>query len=78
MICHENEMPLDFISTYHYPSGDPLSRAGRNGSGTKGSGIDEDVNRQAMEVRLEKFREIMKQAIGGENNNQRECFGTID
>ncbi len=75
--CHENNVPLDFISTHHYPSDDPLSRAGMNGPGTKGRGMDENVIRQAMEMGPEKFKEMMQQVIGGENNNPRDILAQL-
>ena len=38
--CADNDVPVDFISTHHYPSDDPLSTMGMNGPGTKGAGFD--------------------------------------
>lgn len=72
--CRENGVPLDFISTHHYPSDDPLSRAGMNGPGTKGHGMDEDAKKKMLELGPEKVQEMLAEMIGGENKNPRDIL----
>lgn len=75
--CRENDVPLDFISTHHYPSDDPLSRAGMNGPGTKGGGMDEEMRKKMLEMGPEKCKEIMSQMFGGENKNPRDILAQM-
>ena len=75
--CEENHVPLDFISTHHYPSDDPLSRAGMNGPGTKGSGMDEETIKKMLELGPEKVKEIMAQMLWGENKNPRDILSRL-
>ncbi len=73
--CEENGVPLDFITTHHYPSDDPLSRAGMNTEDEKGPGfgsipdfdtLSEEERREAMEKMAEFFNR--------ENNNPRDVL----
>ncbi|MBR6322180.1 MAG: beta-xylosidase, partial [Lachnospiraceae bacterium] len=73
--CEENDVPYDFITTHHYPSDDPLSRAGMNGADTKGEGFGSLPNFQVMpeEDRAEMIRKIMEM-FRGENKNPRDVL----
>lgn len=53
--CESKNVPLDFVSTHHYPSDDPLSSMGMNGPGTKGKMFDEET--------IEKFKNMSKEAM---------------
>lgn len=73
--CADNNVPLDFISTHHYPSDDPLSRAGMNSADEKGSGFNPDelqafVEKEGMEALQKKMAEFFNQ----ENKNPRDIL----
>ena len=53
--CEANDVPLDFISTHHYPSDDPLSTMGMNGPGKKGSMFSADLSPEEMKKLHEYF-----------------------
>ena len=59
--CEENGVPYDFITTHHYPSDDPLSRAGMNGPGTKGDGMMDPDALAALEKMSQEEKAAMIQ-----------------
>lgn len=64
--CKENDVPLDFVSTHHYPSDDPLSTLGMNGPGIKGGEIDEAFflkeNKNPRDILLKMTEKAKKEA----------------
>lgn len=75
--CESNRVPYDFITTHHYPSDDPLSRAGMNGEDTKGQGMDPELAARFENMTDEEKAEAIKQimaALHGENNNPRDVL----
>lgn len=70
--CHTNEVPLDFITTHHYPSDDPLSRAGMNGADEKALGMDDYAAMSPEELKSE--MEKLEEMIGNSNNNPRDVL----
>lgn len=67
--CESHDVPLDFITTHHYPSDDPLSTMGKNGPGTKGKMVDEET------MTPEQKQEIMSQFMAHrENKNPRDIL----
>lgn len=72
--CAKNNVALDFISTHHYPSDDPLSRAGMNGPGTKGDGFDKVPIEQMMAMDPEELRKILAAYLHPENKNPRDVL----
>ena len=74
--CESNGVPLDFITTHHYPSDDPLSRAGMNTENEKGPGFEEmfrqldGLSEEEREKMMETFREMFQ----GENKNPRDVL----
>ena len=75
--CDENNVPYDFITTHHYPSDDPLSRAGMNGIDTKGDTYDPDLAEKMAAMTEEERAAVIKmimEAMHGENNNPRDIL----
>ena len=66
--CEGNGVPLDFITTHHYPSDDPLSRAGMNTENEKGPGMS-----NLGSLTEEQRNELMKMFLH-ENNNPRDVL----
>ena len=75
--CETNHVPYDFITTHHYPSDDPLSRAGMNTEDAKGDGFGGEMIEKFMamseEERAEAMEKIME-VFGGENHNPRDVL----
>ena len=72
--CEENNVPLDFISTHHYPSDDPLSTMGMNGPGTKGKMFDPEALAKLSPEEIQKMHEsFMKR----ENKNPRDVLAQM-
>ncbi len=69
--CAEHHVPLDFISTHHYPSDDPLSTAGMNGPGTKGAMFDEEAAKLMANMTMEEIQEMVAKAVGTSGQNPR-------
>ena len=61
--CEENKVACDFITTHHYPSDDPLSRAGMNGAGTKGQGMGSGEAMPDFETMSEEEKAAMIQKL---------------
>lgn len=59
--CEANKVPYDFITTHHYPSDDPLSRAGMNGEDTKGQGMDPEFAQKLEQMSEEERAAILAQ-----------------
>lgn len=75
--CEKNDVPYDFITTHHYPSDDPLSRAGMNGAGTKGDGLGKEAIAQIMalpdDIREETLKQILS-SMDKPNTNPRDIL----
>lgn len=69
--CEGGNVPLDFITTHHYPSDDPLSRMGMNGPGTKGSLFDEEEMKKMASMSAEERQKILGAFFNRENKNPR-------
>lgn len=72
--CAEHKVPLDFISTHHYPSDDPLSTAGMNGPGTKGEMFDEQAAKALEGMTPEEIQALVEKALGGSTQNPRDIL----
>ncbi len=70
--CEGNQVPLDFITTHHYPSDDPLSRAGMNTENEKGQGFE--VMAGLSEEQLAEAMKKMFEMLRGENKNPRDVL----
>lgn len=70
--CEGNGVPLDFISTHHYPSDDPLSTFGMNEGTADDSGLPsmEDL----MTLPKEELQERLKGLFGHEKQNPRDIL----
>ncbi len=57
--CQKNHLPLDFISTHHYPTDDPLWESGMDIDEffKKTNGVPQDYPRGILKVRTSKTRE---------------------
>lgn len=73
--CEENHAACDFITTHHYPSDDPLSRAGMNGAGVKGSELDigKEFAVMSEEEREASIKKLMEM-FTSENTNPRDVL----
>ncbi len=69
--CEGNGVPLDFITTHHYPSDDPLSRAGMNTENEKGPGIEEMARLSSLS---EEERKKLMEMFLHTNNNPRDVL----
>ena len=73
--CTEHDVPLDFITTHHYPSDDPLSTMGMNGPGTKGKMFDEETMKMLANMTPEQLQEMMAKFMAPkENTNPRDIL----
>lgn len=73
--CAEHDVPLDFITTHHYPSDDPLSTMGMNGPGTKGKTFDEELMKKVATMSQEEIQKLMAQMMAPrENKNPRDIL----
>ncbi len=72
--CEENRVPLDFITTHHYPNDDPLSTMGMNGPGKKGEGMSEDAMEQMKKMSPEELQKMIAQYFPGDTKNQRDIM----
>ena len=70
--CDSNQVPYDFITTHHYPADDPLSRAGMNGSGVKGDGMDMTALTQMSEEERNAILQKMAEMFTRPNTNPRD------
>lgn len=69
--CEENNVPLDFISTHHYPSDDPLSTFGMN----DGTAVDSLPSMEELKtLPKEELMERMKGFFKRENHNPRDIL----
>lgn len=75
--CAQNGVALDFVSTHHYPSDDPLSRAGMNGPGTKGQGFGEDAVKQMKAMDPAELKKILDSFLHPVNNNPRNILSQL-
>lgn len=75
--CAKNGVALDFITTHHYPSDDPLSRMGMNGPGTKGQGFDEESVAQMKAMDPAELKKILDSFMHPVNNNPRNILAQL-
>ncbi len=76
--CRSHEVPLDFITTHHYPSDDPLSTMGMNGPGTKGKMFDDETMKMLESMTPEQIQETMAKFMAPkENPNPRDILYTM-
>ncbi|MGN0998319.1 MAG: beta-xylosidase [Faecousia sp.] len=76
--CAANDVPLDFITTHHYPSDDPLSDFGQNGPGKKGRMFDEETMKQVAAMPPEQLEALLSQfTVGKENQNPRDILSRM-
>ena len=73
--CEAHNVPYDFITTHHYPSDDPLSRAGMNTEDEKGRGPEglERLAEMSEEERAAAIKE-MESFFRHENKNPRDIL----
>ena len=73
--CEKNDVPYDFITTHHYPSDDPLSRAGMNTENEKGHGWGDAPDPETMtEEEIAKMKEMMASFFNRVNKNPRDVL----
>lgn len=72
--CDDNHVPYDFITTHHYPADDPLSRAGMNGAGVKGDGMDMTALAQMSEEERNAILQKMAEMFTHPNTNPRDVL----
>lgn len=72
--CEKRNVPLDFITTHHYPSDDPLSGMGMNGPGKKGAMMETGTLEKIKSMPPEEVQKMMKQMLHNENNNSRDVM----
>lgn len=65
--CENNQVPLDFITTHHYPSDDPLSTMGMNGPGKKGEAMTDPGM----------IQKLIEQFMHHENKNPRDILAQM-
>lgn len=76
--CEKNRVPLDFITTHHYPSDDPLSTMEMNGPGKKGESlIDAEAVAKAQSLTAEELQKIIDQFLHHENRNPRDILAQM-
>lgn len=76
--CEKHQVPLDFITTHHYPSDDPLSNLGMNGPGTKGKMMDEETMKKLAALPPEELKQlILKFRRPSENKNSRDILAIM-
>lgn len=72
--CDNNHVPYDFITTHHYPADDPLSRAGMNGAGSKGEGMDMEAFAKMPEEERNAMLQKMAEMFTRPNTNPRDVL----
>lgn len=73
--CEKNQVPLDFITTHHYPSDDPLSTMGMNGPGKKGgAAANPEMMQKLQNMSLDERQKLIEQFMHHENNNPRDIL----
>ncbi len=72
--CDNNHVPYDFITTHHYPADDPLSRAGMNGAGSKGDGMDMEAFAKMPEEERNAMLQKMAEMFTRPNTNPRDVL----
>ena len=73
--CEANDVPLDFITTHHYPSDDPLSTAGMNGPGVKGtSPMDPEEMERMKKLPPEELQKLVAKLMNRDNKNPRDVL----
>ncbi len=73
--CQSRNVPLDFITTHHYPSDDPLSSMGMNGPGTKGKTVDDETAQMFLTLSPEELKKVMEKFLTpSENKNPRDIL----
>ena len=72
--CADNDVPVDFISTHHYPSDDPLSTAGMNGPGFKGASWGGDSTKELTPEEVEQIRAAFMNRV---NKNPRDILAQM-
>lgn len=72
--CEKNQVPLDFITTHHYPSDDPLSSMGMNGPGKKGNVMTPEVAEMMKSMTPEEIQNMINKMIGGGAKNPRDVL----
>ena len=72
--CEGNGVPLDFITTHHYPNDDPLSTMGMNGPGKKGEGMSEEAMEQMKKMPPEELQKLIAQYFSSETENPRDIM----
>ena len=76
--CEKNQVPLDFITTHHYPSDDPLSTMGMNGPGVKGEiGVDPETAKMIQSLPPEEGQKLIEQYMHPENKNPRDILAQM-
>lgn len=76
--CKKNQVPLDFITTHHYPSDDPLSTMGMNGPGKKGSMVaDPEMEQKMQDMSPEEMQKLIEQFTRHENKNPRDILAQM-
>lgn len=76
--CETNNVPLDFITTHHYPSDDPLSGMGMNGPGTKGKIVDDETVKIMESLSSEELQNMLQKFLALlENKNPRDVLAQL-
>lgn len=76
--CESRNVPLDFITTHHYPSDDQLSTMGMNGPGTKGKTIDDETAKMLKALPPEELMKMMEKFLApSENINPRDIMAKM-
>lgn len=73
--CEDNKVPLDFITTHHYPTDDPLANLGVNGPGYKGdSPTDPDSIEKRRKMSPEELKQMIDSIMNRVNRNPRDVL----
>ena len=75
--CENGDVPLDFITTHHYPNDDPLSSAGMNGPGTKGQGLMAMSKEEAASMSQEEMQALIAQFLAKSEPNPRDILAQM-
>lgn len=70
--CDTHQVPYDFITTHHYPSDDPLSRAGMNGPGKRAGDLLDEMKKME-EMTPEEIQKI-QESFNHPNTNPRDIL----
>ena len=73
--CKDNDVPVDFVSTHHYPSDDPLGSFGMNGPGFKAPSMSPDGMKDLSPEEIQKI--VKRFTKPRENKNPREILSLI-